>query len=64
MALCRRPLGGERHRYANARPDKLGTGPMEVDRSPKAGEIPESKHQPIRFSLSVENEWADAGRGG
>ena len=23
-----------------------------------------SKHQPIRFSLSVENERADAGRGG
>ena len=28
LALCRRALGSERHRYAFARPDKLGTDPM------------------------------------
>ena len=29
LALCRRSLGSERHRYTNnARPDKLGTEPM------------------------------------
>ena len=28
LALCRRTLGSERHRYAIARPDKLGTDPM------------------------------------
>ena len=30
MALCRRTLGGERHRYATAWPDKFGTDPMAV----------------------------------
>ena len=28
LALCRRTLGSECHRYAIAWPDKLGTGPM------------------------------------
>ena len=28
LALCRRTLGSERHRYAIVRPDKLGTDPM------------------------------------
>ena len=28
LALCRRTLGSERHRYAIAWPDKLGTDPM------------------------------------
>ena len=32
--------------------------------SRKAGEIPVGKYQPIRFSLSVETERADAGQDG
>ena len=28
LALCRRTLGSERHRYAIPWPDKLGTDPM------------------------------------
>ena len=31
LALCRRTLGSERHRYAIAWPDKLGNDPMAVD---------------------------------
>ena len=67
MALCRRTLGSERHRYAIARPDKLGTDSIAVGGihrctpSRKAGGISSVR---IRFGLSVENEQADAGRGG
>ena len=45
----------ERHRYAIARPDKLGTDPMAGDGIPRVG---------TRFRLSVGNEQADAGRDG
>ena len=31
LALCRWTRGGERHRYAIAWPDKIGTDPMAVD---------------------------------
>ena len=31
MALCRRTIGGDRHRYAIAGPGKLGTDPVAVD---------------------------------
>ena len=35
---------------------------MDYDTAAESGRNPVSKHQPIRFSLSVENEQADAGR--
>ena len=33
-----------------------------MDAAEEGGRNPVSKHQPIRFSLSVDNERADAGR--
>ena len=67
LALCRRTLGRERHRYAIAWLNTLGTDPMAY------GDItqwtPPRKSERIpwvssRFSLSVENEQAHAGRDG
>ena len=53
LALCRQTLDVERHRYSIASPDKLGT-----DLTAEINTID------TRFSLSVENEQADAGRDG
>ena len=53
LALCRKTLGSERHRYAIAQPDKLGTGPMNGRRRG----IREESHMmyvSTRFSLSME----------
>ena len=41
-----------------------GYGTVYVDAVAESGRDPVSKHQPIRFSLSVENERADVGRDG
>ena len=52
MALCRRTLGSESHRYAIARPDKLGTDSMpyggineSLDAAAETGRNPVSKHK-------------------
>ena len=37
---------------------------MYMDAAAESGRNPASKHQPIRFSLRMENEQADAGRDG
>ena len=37
---------------------------MDYDAAAESGRNPVIKHQPIRFSLTVENERADAGRDG
>ena len=65
LALCRRTLGSERHRYAIARPDKLGTDPMAYGdfksinkRRRGTREDPVSKHQ---IQPEYGNEQADAG---
>ena len=59
MAQCRWALGGQRHRYATAWPDKLGTDMMAVDgidgrRREKRweGEEPVSRHQ-------FQSEWGE-----
>ena len=64
LALCQRTLGSERHRYAIAWPDKLGTDPMvcgagkNIWTPPRnSGRIPST-----RFSVSIENEQADKRR--
>ena len=66
LALCRRTLGSERHRYAIAWPDKLGTDPMAYGgfingRHRGTRGNPVSKHE-----VQPENgdEQADAGRDG
>ena len=60
-------IGSERHRYAIARPDKLGTGPMaygglnkQMDAAAELGRNPASKHQ---AQPEYGDEQADAGRG-
>ena len=67
--LGRRTLGSERHQYAIARPDKLGTDPMayivvliKMDAAAELGRNPIiSKHH--IFSLEYgDDEQADAGR--
>ena len=65
LALCQRTLGSERHRYATAWPDKLGTDPMvcgagkNIWTPPRnSGRIPST-----RFSVIYrENEQADKRR--
>ena len=64
--MCRRTLGSERHRYAIARPDKLGTDPMAssglnkyMDAAAELGRNPVSKHQ---IQPEYGDEQADAGR--
>ena len=52
--------------------DPIDSGPtrwrwtmyVDYDAATESGRNPVSKHQPIRFNLSVENERADAGRDG
>ena len=66
LALCRRTLGSERHRYAIAWPDKLGTDPMAyggfiMDAAAELGKNPVSKHQ---IQPEYGDEQADAGRDG
>ena len=72
LALCRRTLTDEHHRYAIiARPDKLGTDPMaygvlnrQMDAAGRRNQEesnPLSRHQ---IQPGVENEQADAGRDG
>ena len=55
LVLCRRSLGDERHRYANALPDKLETDPIEISGTWMAR---------TRFGLGVDNERADSGQDG
>ena len=64
--MCRRTLGSERHRYAIARPDKLGTDLMALsglnkymDAAAELGRNPVSKHQ---IQPEYGDEQADAGR--
>ena len=62
LALCRRTLGSERHRYAIAWPDELGADPIaygnlnEMDAAAEIGRNPVSKR--TRFSLSMHVDWA------
>ena len=66
LALYRRTLGSERHRYAIAWPDKLGTYPMAyggfiMDAAAELGRNPVSKHQ---IQPESRDDQADAGRDG
>ena len=61
-----RTLGSERHRYAIARPDELGTDPMaygnlnkEMDAAAEIGRNPAIKHQ---NQPEYGHKQADAGR--
>ena len=63
MTLCWRVLGDKRHRYAFARPDKVGTGPMADDGIDRRCREKRAREEPViskrtRFSLAVVNERA------
>ena len=63
LALHRRSLGSERHRYAIAWPDKLGTDPM-ADAAAELGRNPLIivKHEVQPEYVCGDDEQADAGR--